>query len=139
MSKFYETKVKKLSGTSYKDVYPQALSIYKRICSKTKRRPYIRSKYFNKDKIFLDYFWDHIRTKNPNDRTRRLRYYECALGLIKNSNVEPITKTNPNKSSEKLHRFLGKTKSGELFYVQITEHTRTKNKHLMSVFPTEII
>ncbi|MDO8430482.1 MAG: hypothetical protein Q7S72_00620, partial [Candidatus Taylorbacteria bacterium] len=73
-SQFYETKIKKLSGTSYDEVYPQAISIYKKLASKTKRRPYLRSKYFNKEKIFLDYFWTHIILKNRRDRTRRLKY-----------------------------------------------------------------
>ncbi len=136
--KIYQTKVKKLSGTSYDEVYPQAISIYKKICSKTKRRPHIRSKFFKKEKIFLDYFWDHLRTKNPRDRSRRLKYYECALDLIKNSKIPPTSKINPNKSSEILHRFTGKTENNDPFYVQITEHIRKKNKHLTSVFPIDL-
>lgn len=136
-NRVYETKIKKLSGTSYDEVYPQALSTYKKIASKTKRRPYIRSLYFNKEKIFLDYFWDHLRTKNHRDRTRRLKYYECALDLIKNAKIEPTSKINPNKSSEILHRFMGKTKNNDLFYVQITERINKKDKYFTSVFPTD--
>jgi hypothetical protein len=137
-TEFYETKIKKLSGTSYDEVYPQAISIYKRLASKTKRRPYLRSKYFNKEKIFLDYFWIHIREKNIGDRTRRLNYYGCALDLVKNSSIDPVSKLNPKKSSETLHRFFGKTKSGDIFCVQVVENIKNKNRYLISVFPYDI-
>lgn len=135
---FYKTKINRLSGTSYKEVYPQAISIYKRLASRTKRRPYLRSIYFNKEKIFLDYFWIHIREKNPKDRTRRLNFYTCALDLIQNSKLNPSSKTNPKKSSEIFHRFFGKTKGNENFCVQIVENIKNKNKYFISVFPYDI-
>lgn len=55
--KAYITKSKKLSGTNYSEVYKKAFGLYKQIESQSKRRPYIRSVYFKKDKIFLGPFW----------------------------------------------------------------------------------
>lgn len=135
--KAYQSKFKRLSGSNYKGVYPLALRIYKQIESRTKRKPYIRSAYFKKDKIFLDYFWQHLRQKNLKDRTRRLKYYQCALDLIRNSKLEPTSKQNPNKKQEILHKFAGLAKNKEVFYVQISENKKTDQKYFMSVFPPE--
>jgi len=95
----------------------------------------LRSAYFKKDKIFLHYYWEHLWAQNWRDRVRRLKYYSCALDLIKNSKSDPISKENPNKKSEILHRFAGTTKDKELFFVQIKEDKRSGEKHFMSVFP----
>jgi len=135
--KVYQVKVKKLSGTDYREIHSQALVIYKQIKSRTKRRPYMRSAYFKKDKIFLDYFWQHLWQKNWRDRVRRLKYYPCALDMIRSSRVEPISKQNPNKPVEILHRFAGITKNKELFFIQIKEDRRTDQKSLISIFPAE--
>lgn len=135
--KVYQTKIKKLTGTDFKEIHSKALSIYKEIKSKTRRKPYVRSAYFNKEKVFLDYFWQHIWQKNWRDRTRRLKFYPCALDLIRNSRIEPISKQNPNKPIEILHRFGGITKDKELFFVQIKEDKKTDQKFFLSVFPEE--
>lgn len=135
--KVYQSKFRRLPGSNYKEIYSVALRIYKRIKSKTKRKPYIRSAYFKKDKIFLDYFWQHLRQKNLKDRFRRLRYYQCALDLVRNSRIEPTSKQNVDRSSEILHRFVGLTKDKEIFFVQISEDKKTDQKHFMSVFPLE--
>jgi hypothetical protein len=131
----FKIKSKPLSGTNYAEVYPQGLALYKLIASKTKRQPYVRSVYFDKEKVFLDYFWQHIREKNLRDKTRRLKYYPCALELIQYSHVQPISKVNPNKRSEILHRFSGTTTHGEIFFVQIKEDLKKGQKHFISVFP----
>ena len=133
--KSYKTKTAQIPNLNPKAVHKLASSLYKSIASKTKRRPYVRSVYFEKEKIFLDHFWQHLFTKNWRDRTRRLRQYPCALDLIKNSHVEPISRTNPNKKSEMLHRFSGINSNGVHFYVQIKEDKRSGEKHLMSIFP----
>lgn len=135
--KAYQSKFKKLAGTNYKEVYSSALVIYKRTKTKSKRKPHIRSIYFNKNKVFLDYFWQHLRQKNLRDRTRRLKYYQCALDLVRNSKSEPTSKQNPNKKSEILHKFAGLTKNREVFYVQLRENKKTGQKEFMSVFPPE--
>ena len=56
----YSTKIKKLPGTNYTEVRKEALFLFNEIKRKTKRRPYIRSAYFNKQKVFFDYFWSHL-------------------------------------------------------------------------------
>lgn len=135
--KVYQTKTKKLSGTNFKEVRRKAFGLYQIIKRKTKRKPYIRSKYFKKDKIFLELFWHHLfEKKNFTDLVRRMKFYPCALELIKNSHLEPISKQNPNKPSEILHRFAGITKDKELFFVQIKQ-CKNSEKWLISVFPID--
>ena len=131
----YQTKTKKLPGTSYGEVREYALEVFQTIKKKTKRRPYVRSAYFNKQKIFFDFFWTHLFEKSPRERFKRLKYFAAAVELIRNSRNEPISKQNPNKPVEVLHRFAGLTKSKELFYVQVKEDRRTGRKYLMSCFP----
>jgi hypothetical protein len=134
--KAYTTKSKVLSGTDFKEVHKKARIIYKDIKKKTKRKPYVRSAYFKKEKIFLDLFWSHLYDKKSQwDRTRRTKYFECGLELIQNSRVKPTSKENPNKKSETLHRFLGMTPDKKLFAVQIKENVQNKNKWLISIFP----
>lgn len=136
--KIYSCKKSKIPGSDYKEVNSQAFLLYQKIRKKTKRRPYIRSAYFDKSKIFLELFWQHLWGKqNFRDKIRRLRYFPCALELIENSKMKPLSKKNPNKFSETLHRFGGITKDGDLFFVQIKEDTKTNEKWLMSAFPEE--
>lgn len=134
--KSYQTKAKKLAGARYADIYQKAFSSYKQIKKKSKRRPYIRSAYFKKDKIFLALFWQHLRDKkNLRDKTRRLKYFPCAIELVRHSRFEPSSKENVDKRSEILHRFAGVTADDDLFFVQVKEDKRTGKKWLMSVFP----
>jgi len=137
MQDSYKTRFSKLTGTDYKEVSRKARAIYKTICSKTKRKPYVRSAYFKKEKIFLDYFWQHLQEKKWQDRFRRLQYYNCALDLIQHTRITPTTKDNPNKSSENVYRFKGITKNKEVFFVQIMEKKKNGNKHFISTFPEE--
>lgn len=133
----YQTKTKKLSGTSYSEVRSQAMFIFYQIRKRTKRRPYLRSAYFGKQKIFFDYFWHHLDQKNPRDRFNRLKYFEAAIEVIKHSRYEPVSKQNPNKSAEILHRFAGMTKQKELFYIQIKENKKNGKKYFMSCYSPE--
>ncbi len=131
----YQTKTKKLSETNYSEVKKHAAFILNQIKKRTKRRPYIRSAYFNKQKIFFDYFWIHLSQKNLRERIRRLRYFPCALDLIRNSRIVPVSIENADNRNEMLHRFTGKTKDKEVFFVQIKESKRGDKKYLMSCFP----
>ncbi len=134
--KIFQSKVKKFAGTTYGELFPQAFAAYKKLKKNSKRKPYIRSVYFDTDKIFLDYFWNHLHNKNNiRDKARRLKFYDCALDLIANSRVEPYSFQNPMTNKEILHRFAGLSKEGEMFYVQIKEDKRTDQKHFISVFP----
>ena len=131
----YKSKYRRLPGTSYNEVYPRALHVNKQALAHTKRQPYVRSQFFAKDKVFLAYFWQHLRQKNFKDRARRLRYFEAALDLIRHTAYAPTTKQNPNDTNELLHRFAGATRDDELFYVQIKQNIKTGRKDLLSIFP----
>jgi hypothetical protein len=53
---------------------------YHLVQKRTPRRvPYIRSKYFKKDKVFLNTFWDHLKQKHPSEQAKRLKFYLAAL------------------------------------------------------------
>ena len=133
----YQSDKIKLAGTNYFEIRKQALFIFNQIKKKTKRRPYIRSSYFKKQKIFFDYFWTHLRQKPPRERFKRLQYFEAAIDLIKNSRREPTSKQNPNKRGEIVHRFIGVTVNKEQFSVQIKEDLKTDKKYFMSCFPSD--
>lgn len=134
--KIYKTKTEPFSGTRYAEVGYKAFGLYNKIKRKSKRRPYVRSAYFKKEKIFLELFWRHLQDKHSlNDKTRRLKYFSCALNLIKNSRLDPTIRENPDKSSEMLYRFAGMAPDKKIFYVQIKEEKRGGKKWLMSVFP----
>ncbi len=136
--KAYRTKAVRLAGSNFHEVRKRADSFYKRLKSQTKRRAYVRSAYFKKDKIFIDLFWQHLFDKNNwEDRTRRLKYFPAAVELIRYSHFEPTSKENPNKRSEILHRFAGVTNDNELFYVQIKEDKKSGQKYLISIFPEQ--
>ncbi|MDO8650237.1 MAG: hypothetical protein Q7K33_02900 [Candidatus Berkelbacteria bacterium] len=135
--KAFTVKTSKIGATRHTDINKQARLIYHQIEKKTKRRPYLRSAYFKKEKIFFDYFWPHLSQTPFADRRRRLRYLPCAIELIEKSRHEPTSKQNPNRKSEILHRFAGITPQEEVFYVQIKEDLKNKQKFLMSIFPPE--
>ena len=75
----YSTKIKKLPGTSYSEVRKEALILFNQIKKKTKRKPYIRSAYFNKQKVFFDFFWQHLLQKSHKERVRRLKYFGVVI------------------------------------------------------------
>lgn len=131
----YQTKSKKIAGTSRTEVYRGALALFSEIKRGTKRRPYIKSAYFKKEKIFFDYFWDHLRQKPYRDRLERLKYFRASIEIVKNSRNKPFTKENPNKPGEIFYRFAGLTQEKALFFVQIKEDRKTKRKFFMSCFP----
>lgn len=134
----YKTKTKKFYGTHFHIIHGQAFGLYTEIKKKTKRRAYVRSAYFEKEKIFLDLFWHHLFEKsNWRDRVRRMRYFGCAVELIQNSRFKPNSTKNPNVSNEMLYRFYGTDANNEVFCVQIKENLKKKQKFLISVYPVE--
>jgi len=132
----YQTKADILSGTDFHEVWRKASFIYKKIKKKSKRQPYLRSAYFNKQKVFLGLFWDHLFEKSWPDRLRRLRYFAATVELIEHNRFEPSSKEDPNNRSVVFHRFIGQTKEKELFAIQIKEHKSSGKKYLISIFPT---
>lgn len=134
----FQTKISRIRATRYGDVMKESLLLFQRIKKQTKRRPYIRSAYFRRQKVFFDYFWPHLFQKNPKERVRRLQYFPAALEVIRNSRNTPNSFENQHKRDEIFHRFVGLTKDKELFYVQIKENKRTGRKYFMSCFPGAI-
>ena len=134
----YKTKTKKFHGPHFHTVHRQAFGLYTEIKKKTKRRAYVRSVYFDKEKVFLDLYWHHLFEKsNWRDRLRRMRFFGCALELIQNSHFKPNQTKNPNDVNEMLYRFYGMDANNEVFCVQIKENLKKKQKFLISVFPAE--
>ena len=132
--KYYQSKNIKLSGSSLNEVSAKARKIFNLEKSKSKRRPYVRSAYFGA-KVFLELFWVHNAQKSRGEQLRRLRYYQCAIDLLKSSRHAPVEKLNPNGNHEKVFRFYGLTKDGEEFWVQVKEDKQTKGKYMMSIVP----
>lgn len=136
MTAIYQTKIHKLPGTHWRQVIEKAFGQYKKITAKTKRRPYVRSAYFDKQKVFLGLFWHHLHEKtNVRDKTRRLKYFPCAIELIQNSRIKPTTQISKEDPNINLHRFAGITPDGNPFFVQIKEKIKNGQKWLISVFP----
>lgn len=134
--KAYRTKSVKIPGTEFGEVHQKALNLYRQIKTHSKRRTYVRSAYFKKDKIFIDIFWHHLFEKpNWKDRVRRLKFFPAAIEVIRHSKFIPASEENRNKRSEMLHRFAGITDDNELFYVQIKEEINSGQKFLISIFP----
>lgn len=136
--KFYQSKFKRLPGTSYKEIYDQAWVHYQSIKKRTKRQPYVRSKYFEGQKVFLNLFWAHLRGKNNlRDKARRLKYFLAGIDLLRHNIFDSTSKENPNKKHEIYHRFYGVTQCGSNFALQIKEDKRSGRKFFISVFPFE--
>lgn len=135
--KIYQTRASSIKGRDFKAVHDMAFDFYEKIRKKSKRKPYIRSAYFQKEKIFLHFYWEHVFQKtNWRDRLRRVKYFIAAIELLRNSKRDPDRKHDPNNPKEILYRFAGKTSNNEMFFIQIKEFTKKKNqKYLISIFP----
>ena len=84
----YKTKAKSLTGTKFRKVHQKAFGLYKQIKAHSKRRTYVRSAYFKKDKVFIDIFWHHLFEKpNWKDRVRRLKYFPAAIEVYSHTNT----------------------------------------------------
>jgi len=132
----YKCKSGLLPGHSYASIVKVAWGIFKRISSQTKRRPYVRSVYFKNKKIFLDNFWPHLMQKNPTERKFRLRFFQGAIELIKNSLHRPTLEKKNVLHHEILYRFLGKS-SEKYFIVQIKMDLKRNQYFFMSCFEYE--
>lgn len=131
----YLTKIPKLHATDLREATRKARRIFHDIEKQSRRKVYIRSGYFNKEKVFFDFFWEHLNQKPRAERLKRLIYFPCAIDVIRHSRRAPIISLNRHKKSEILYRFDAQTKEGETFYVQIKEIPSTRVKYFMSVFP----
>jgi hypothetical protein len=125
---------KLLEGTSYKEVQKTARKVHNILTQRSRRQPYIRSKYFSGDKVFLHLFWTHVMQKHRKDRTRRLKLFAAGTELIMNSRIDPETIFSKDSPSILLHRFYGVTRDKVAFCVQIKQDKKTGRKDLMSIF-----
>ncbi len=134
----FKSKIGLVSGTSYAEVIAAVRREYHVIQKRTPRRqPYIKSKYFRKDKIFINQFFEHLNQKNSADRLRRLKFFSSAIDVIRNCPIAPVAMQNPSKADETLYRYNAITKEGMSFAVQIRENKISKRKDFMSAFPTK--
>lgn len=130
---FYQCKQELIKGDNYAEIVKKARRIYHILSRQTRRDPFVRSPYFNKEKVFLNSFWNHLNTKRQKDRKRRLVFYGCAIELIVENRTQPDT---PFKSkNERLFRFKGVSADEHQFTVQIREELSTGKKYFTSVFP----
>ena len=132
---YWKVKALPLRVRTYDQARKEVLEIFKELKGKSKRKLSIKSRYFNKDKVFLDFFWDHLLQKPLAQRKDRLRFMPCALELIHLNTLKPSVKTNPHKPEEQLYRFYGKTPQGSRFVVQLKK-TAQGSLQFMSAFPT---
>jgi hypothetical protein len=130
----FASKAHSIHGSSYDEVLRHARNENKKIVALTKRQPYVRSTYFNKDKVFVSLFWAHIMQKHRKERMKRLKLFGAAIDLLRNTRLEPETIFKNEDPSNFLHRFYGVTKDGVGFCVQVKQNKRTGRKDFMSVF-----
>ena len=132
--KYYQSKYEKLRGSSDKEVFYEARQEFNKY-QKKRRLPYIRSKYFNGQKVFLTMFWTHLNQKGPVERKRRIGFIRAAFDLIRNSYIAPVVE--PQEIPREIYyRFYGKTKSGDKFAVQVMKDKKG-NRYFMSCFSTK--
>lgn len=131
----YKCRMHPLPGSSAEELTRLARKHYHQIQKRTPRRtPYVRAKYFQADKIFINNYWDHLKQKSRKERVARLRLYPCALEVLQQSTFPPVVtrlSISPHKS---YFRFLGKTNTSN-FYVQVQVNNKSGRKDLMSAFP----
>ncbi len=133
--KIYQSKAPTLPGSSYDEAISLVRKEHKKIESLTKRQPYVRSMYFNKDKIFISCFLTHIMQIGRKRRTTRLTLYNAAIDLLRNSRHEPETLLKGDLPNAILYRFYGVTKNGVHFCVQVKQDKRSGRKDFMSAYP----
>jgi len=131
----FNSKYSRLPRSNYREIRKRADVLLAENRRKTKRRPYLRSPYFSKEKIFFEYFEEHLRQKNFSDRIRRLKFIQASLELLKYSRNVPEISDNRGRTGEQLYRFRGRTADGYLFIVQVKKNKKTGQKYFMSCFP----
>ncbi len=124
-----------MSGTSYEEALYVVRREYRVIQKRTPRRqPYIRSKYFSNDKVFINNFLNHLVQKRKGEQIKRAKLFACALDLLRHTTLAPTTIISQRNPNELLHRFTGQTKDSQKFYVQVKQNAKNGRKDFMSVF-----
>ncbi|MDR1300672.1 MAG: hypothetical protein LBK50_03110 [Candidatus Nomurabacteria bacterium] len=132
---YYQSKFDEIRGSNDKEVYFEARIIFNKYVNKNKRRqPYVRSKYFGGQKVFLSMFWKHLNQKSEKTRRQRIVFIKCAFDLIINSNTKPLFSDKHNGRKGEYYKFQGMTRSGKKFAVQI-KRDNNQNRLFMSCYP----
>ncbi len=135
--KTYKSKIGSVAGTSHGEVIKNARREYKRIQALTKRQPYVRSKYFGGEKVFINIFFNHLVQKRKGEQMVRAKLFLAAVDLLRNTAIAPDTLFSEKDKNTLLHRFYGETKDKIEFAVQVKQNKRTSRKDFMSVFPNK--
>ncbi len=64
----YKSSKQKIAGTSFSEINKTAKAIFNRVKARTRRTPYLRSRYFKKEKVFLNLFWNHLYKKKTTQQ-----------------------------------------------------------------------
>ena len=135
---YFQSKYGFVRGSSRDEIIKHARKLYHEVQKQSPRRvPYVRSKYFMGRKVFISNFWEHLKQMRIEEQTSRLKYYQCALELLRDTTLAPTTIYGTDRPNDGLHRFYGKTISGKHFCVQVKHSKRTGRLDFMSVFPTK--
>jgi hypothetical protein len=79
----YRSKYSPIAGSSHAEVIQAARYEYHKIQKLSPRRQaYVKSRYFNKDKVFINQFWEHLKQKHPGDQLRRRSFSYALLTLL---------------------------------------------------------
>lgn len=134
----FQSKYNFVPGSSRDELIKATRRIYHAIQKRNSRRlAHVRSKYFAGNKVFINNFWDHLKQMRAEEQTSRLKYYHCALDLLRNTTLSPRTIYKKDSPDDAFHRFYGKTLAGKHFCVQVKQSKRTGRLDFMSVFPTK--
>ncbi|MDR2523981.1 MAG: hypothetical protein LBC95_00355 [Candidatus Nomurabacteria bacterium] len=130
----YKSLFGRLTGVNENELWHKARLVYGATVKSKRRLPYVRSKYFKNEKVFLDLFWSHTNSKKPRVRRERLAFYQCGLDLIHNTTHKP---KEIYVKGNLCYKFLGLSRDNEEFCVQI-KREKNGGKWLLSIFPTKI-
>lgn len=133
----YKSKYALISGTDYSEVTKSARKEYVKVQKLTKRQPYVRSVYFNKDKVFINIFWNHLAQKRKGEQIIRAKLFLAAFDLLRNTTFDSDTIFSKDNLNIMLHRFAGETQDGVKFFVQVKQDKRSGRKDFMSAFPAK--
>jgi hypothetical protein len=127
---FYQSKYDRLRASNDREAFYEARLTFRKYDNK-RRQPYIRSKYFDGQKVFLNMFYIHLGQKSPREQRKRIVFVTCAIDLLQHTKIIPeyfVVKTI------EYYRFYGQTKSGVKFAVQVMKDKK-RNRYFMSCFP----
>lgn len=137
LASIFCSQVNPIRGRNNRAVIKDARKFYKewkKVCSgiSAKRRPYVKIRILKRGrqqntKIFIDKFQAHLRQKNMQDVTRRMKLLPCVRDLLENTDEVPNMEGN-------ICLFRGKTPGGEIFEMVIKEYK--KELYLFTFYPS---